>query len=32
VGAKEQLHVQHSENRQSDKIFNKKHNVQNAKG
>lgn len=32
VGAKEQLHIQHSENRQSDKIFNKKHNLQNAKG
>jgi hypothetical protein len=32
LGAKEQAHIQHSENRQGDKTFNKKHNVQNAKG
>ena len=32
VGAAEQARIQHSENHQSGKIFNKKHNVQNAKG
>lgn len=32
VGAKEQANIQHSENRQSDKIFDKKHNLRNAKG
>ena len=32
VSAKEQARIQRSENRQSDRIFDKKHNAQNAKG
>ncbi len=32
IGAKEQARIAHAENRQSEKIYDKKHNLQKAKG